>query len=382
MKLRERASVAGMVIIVALNAVVLAWLAAEAFYSLHADPIVIRTASDVSRAFEEYQFRAEALQKLVAALVGLSSVYALALGFSTYLNAKQYVDTLKEDVQKVRKQAFKLRLLKKQFPTFSRMEDSAGKMVKRIKEMLPDTEAISAYYKSMTPQGHEEVLLYEKSVSFFELLDLPGNSNYLEVYLRLSKYYRAKYSSDSPGRTEAPNALDRAEFYLNRYARMGDDFIACNERAIIAYTRDRLTDATVFFGRSIEIQPKQQRARFWLSLIQHRAGEYSKAEKTLTEALDAGKAPVWERESSTERVNDIYYNRACARSRLAELAMNELEKSRYLELGMCDLKSASTRPDSATLDQLDDDAAGDLSYVKTHDPAGFEEIRRRLSPGT
>jgi hypothetical protein len=384
---------AGLVVLVGINLLILAFLAAEVFQSLGPAPLIINSSSDMARAFELYQAKSDGLQKLVAALLGISSLYALALGFTTYLNARQYLENLKAEADRVKNDATDIIVraeatnkkadkqaarLERQFPTFNRVEKAIEQMSGRLAALLPDTEWISQHYDRMGPLDHEEVLHYERSIASFEFLRSPRDEASRELYLRLSKYYRARHAAETRGKTWGPAApsLDRAEFYLNKYSGEGDDYVALTERAIIAYKRSHEADsdaAAALFGLSISREPGQQRARYWLSVLLHRKGLFEEAEKTLTEALAQTR---WERTVNPDRLVDIHYNRACARSRIAEMTADPAQQSAIAIESIKDLEKASEKPDLDTLQIMETDP--DLAYAKTRFPAEYELVRKRL----
>jgi len=331
----RRIAIAGLILLTGLNLVVLAYLAFETFNSLRPTPLIIRGASDVAQAFEAYQSKADGLQKLTAALLGLSSLYALALGFTTYLNAQQYLEVLKSNAERTKAEADRIEgeakeiiaganaanarageetiRLAAQFPSFDRLSRQVAEMSSELERLLPDTELIDQHYKGMTALDHQKVLFYERIVACFELLNpVAPNAGANELYLRLAKYYRAKYGILSGWQNQGDESSEwrhRCEFYLDKYKRNGDDFVVWNEKAILAYKRQDYDEAEALFSISIRVKPQQQRARYWLSILQHEKGMYVTAEQTLTDSLAER---LWEGQENRDRVADIHYNRACA----------------------------------------------------------------------
>ena len=89
----------GVSLIVFLNLLVLGYLGLEVYSSHRAGPLMIHDAKGLQDVFDTYRDRVEGAQKLLTALIGLSSLYALALGFTTYLGAQQYLQTLKDTAE-------------------------------------------------------------------------------------------------------------------------------------------------------------------------------------------------------------------------------------------------------------------------------------------
>jgi len=162
-----------------------------------------------------------------------------------------------------------------------------------------------------------------------------------------------------------------------------DNFAALNEKALLIQEfegTDLSPRAREVFELSIEKNPRQQRALYWLGYIEFMGGRYQTAEELYTRALSTG---IWEKQpSSPQRRKDLLYSRACTRSRLAE----EGEKAtpgggRQWELkAIQDLEAASGAPNAPLLENLQKDIlpGGDLHSVSVHHAGAIQEVIRRL----
>jgi tetratricopeptide (TPR) repeat protein len=129
------------------------------------------------------------------------------------------------------------------------------------------------------------------------------------------------------------------------------------------------------FRESLRCNRDQQKARFAISSILHRRGEYKKAEDLLTEALGL---ELWETTRESARRSDLHYNRSCAYCKLAEQSLGDaVVIGSLLEKALLDLKRANvTRSEVSRLTfEEDKRPGGDLSLLATT-PAYGEALRR------
>jgi hypothetical protein len=86
------------------------------------------------------------------------------------------------------------------------------------------------------------------------------------------------------------------------------------------------------------VQPKQQRAFYWLGYIEMRHDRYGRADGYFTQALETDIREI--EKSSHQRRWDLHYNRACTRSRIGEAAEYSTNQKKYEELALADLDAA------------------------------------------
>jgi hypothetical protein len=362
------------------------------------EPLIIKNNQELSTFFDAYKERADGLQKLVTVLIGLSSLYAIVLGVTSYINAQQYVKQFDYEIGKAREEVAKAveqnkaasdetARLKTQFPTFDRIEARIARMVDRLQQLLPDTEWLQDHINDLSTNEREEILLYERSAAFCVLLNPEGlQEKAADLFRRLCRYYRARYSVERKALLEKQrilslagrpgyffdaqkalgNLLDRARIYIDLAFPDPKHFVRLNEEAIIQWEQaghvDDIASRSLFL-ESLKRHPRQQRAHYWLSILEHVSGNYAVAESRLTEALSEEN---WETIPRLERKPDIFYNRACARSRLGENQAEGPAKERYADAAAQDLLAACPGPNKVSLFFFKQDISpsGDLAWLK------------------
>jgi tetratricopeptide (TPR) repeat protein len=166
----------------------------------------------------------------------------------------------------------------------------------------------------------QEILFYEMTVATFDLFDVTvARQEISEIYHGLGNYYGQKYVDDRTKHRENQLDMERSQFYLDRAIRTDRTNVsALNDRSFLALALalppDFLAAIEVLEG-SLLAEPPQQRARYNLALVRQSQGDYSESERLLTEALALTN---WENTPVPKRVVNLYYNRACARTRLAK----------------------------------------------------------------
>lgn len=91
---------------------------------------------------------------------------------------------------------------------------------------------------------------------------------------------------------------------------------------------------------SLKINSHQQRALYNLSVSEHHDGKFALAEELLTRAV---REENWQEKKYAGRLHNLYYNRACARGRLAQDPASDPQKrdpGKLLGEAMEDFKEA------------------------------------------
>jgi hypothetical protein len=408
----------GLATLLLANLALVAVLAVGAWREYASPPLVIGAsgAPDLRVWFETYRDRVDSLSRLVTALIGLSALYSTAIGVTAYLSVQFYVDRFKETITDARDRSrAQLAEFEAHFPSFADMNAAVERVVRLLASLVPDVERLEDHEGQLTPASVQLVLHYEKSVAFFEFLKQDGGADAREVYRRLGRFYRALYEIErrrlkqstvrleprrkplSACRTEelaAYRLLDRAEFYIDHLLdKDPDNFAAWNEKAILTQIIDGCEDspqALRSFQRSLRSNGRQQRALYWLGCALLNSSDpkaLEEAERSFSRALQID---VWEHEkSSPERTTDLQYNRACARSRLAELNQAAGPASRELASewackALADLSDCSAQTDLSLLANLQADIRPneDLGWLAEEYKADVDAIRKRLGDRT
>ena len=318
---------------------------------------------------EDLHKRVEDLKTLASLLLGVSFLYTIVLGISTYLGvhdattrAKDFVRDLekmksdatqgaRENAERLEKLASEARQesreavrdtrnetkmavdeISKQLPLFRHMSDHMNAITGELLQLLPFSEVEWSRYATLTPADKMKIGYYENTVATFEFIDLaPFRHDASEIYRGLGVFYGMKYAGETREKRQLEEDLERARFYLDCARREDTRNIgALNDRGFLALFVDPLKDlsnARTFFERSLQVDPNQQKAKFYLAIVEHKQGKYGASEKLLTEALALDR---WEARKPFPRYRQaLLYNRACARARLGS---NESDPSRQTHL--------------------------------------------------
>jgi hypothetical protein len=293
-----------------------------------------------------YNKRADDLHTLVAYILGLSSLYSIALGVSSYLGVQHALNQAKEAADDVRdlkakaEGAFKdlndrlqeakdgamtqadaaVKEIRSQYLLIGRVDRAIDRVIQDLNRLLPLFDDSELVFARLTEENKQQFFFYEKAVASLELFDLKHSAQQAsEIFDRLGRYYGLKYVLDRKGTPSNPNRddLERSRFYLDRaIEKDGANILALNDRAFLAIEGDSPSDlaaAREVLERSLATDGDQQRARYNLALVEHKELHYLEAEQLLTKALSLAR---WEREALLKRTVDMRYNRACARCRL------------------------------------------------------------------
>jgi tetratricopeptide (TPR) repeat protein len=313
---------------------------------------------------QSYDKRAEDLEKLISFLIGLSVFYTLALGVASYLGLQQTLQQAQgtadkmealrsEAEQKVAKSIASaaekateiVHEIRDEFPLFGYMDVSIRRITSDVLRLLPFIGWSDQLYGKLTEQQRQEILFYEKTVAGLEFFDLRSiRKDVSKIYDGLGNFYALKFQHEAPGNMRED--LERCRFYLDRAKSVDEENIAAwNDIAFVAIVLESPTNwqkARESSERSLRVDSSQQRARYNLSIVEHNSGNYSTSEGLLTDAL---KLERWQEDRYPRRIHNLYYNRACARSRRAEeTTLDESSRGELLEAAFKDLKEALSQP--------------------------------------
>jgi preprotein translocase subunit SecG len=389
-------AVVAMAALAAIFYVLLQWWSAYHFYSL--------SSADVKDKLDAYKVQVDDLQRLVSLLIAFSSLYALVLGASAYLSSQGLLDQSKENAKKIDT----LRSdLEKSFPFFKRMGDHLLAVAKKLEELMPDSDERDDYYDRLSPTDHQELAgLEQGAIAFLYFLDFTEVSHTAsDIYRQLGKYCGAAFAerkkqlekelaetrkapADPEVRIDVPQRRreiewlrDRARFLLYNATRTNpDSFLAFNDLAFLIQDIEGATSATAadFYRTSLRLQPKQQRAYYNLAIIEFTLGSPQSAEELSTKALAN---PNWQVRPNPSRCDDVYYNRACYRSRLGESRPHEA--AYWLDGVESDLKTACHAKNQALLTRLEADSDktkdSDLKWFAAARPGVIAELKKILA---
>lgn len=409
----------GLGILLAANVLLLATVFFQVWQEFAKPQVMfVQTARDLEPIFGMYKDRVDNLQKTITALVGLSSLYSIVLGFTAYFSVQQYLAQFGKAIKDAKKQTEELR---RQTPILRGIDQSISNTIDLIAQRLPDDDYVVVKYAKLTDDQREELLYYERSIGFLEFLKLgPKQAKTLSnLYRKLGKLCRARYEwtktpptvadpktqgvsasqASKPEDSDLHSLIDRAKLYANRSLEHNPDNFGT------------LTDLAVYWDlsaggqgdepfqkirESLRIQPVQQRAHYQRGLFLLKRGR-SAERRNRAEAVnlykdcvqacsDALGQSVWEIAPLPAGRLDLLYNRACARSRHASLEVDPKSKNDLGQLAWLDLLEACPGPDESNLkildEDLDDQTDGDLVWLRLRQPAAIDALRLRLNGQT
>jgi hypothetical protein len=389
-----------------------------------------QAVADIQSGFNEYKDRTDNLQKLVAALVGLSSLYAVVLAITGYVNGQNYLKQLEisgnEFLQQARGKVdeanaklteagrqlddAKAKLaeaqktgddLQKKFNAFTQVNENLKQVIERVSHAMPDIEPVALTYERLSSDLRESIYFSERSLAFAQFLSFEDGGSLGEgmsqALMALARFYRARFHSESAAFKPAPHlGVSRSSWspeqqsvlgLLERAWMYGKMAVERDANNFSAWTDLEMTevllklpgiDPELALKKSLALREDQQKARYMTSILQHSRGEYDAAEATLTQAMAR---KLWETEENPERRPDLYYNRACARAKLAVgKNLTQSQKMAFLDGALEDLKTGCPKKNDHALKVFDDDCAagGDLEPLVTQYPTEVGMIRERL----
>ncbi len=354
----------------------------------------VATPEALKEKLEAYDKRADELEKLLALLLGVSTIYAIALGFSAYQQLKDSTDKLEKLSDKAEKkieqlpdeiahirmdakdeiQEFVVKVVSK-FPLFADMDIAIRTIMDHLMRLLPVIDWRDEDYGKLKDQEKQEILFYEKTVASLECFDLQRNPHIRgtisEIYHGLGNFYGLKYVADGRRQNEDK---ERARFYLNRaISHDSENSGALNDCGLYALQIEDPPDlklARKRFNESLGADSDQQRATYNLAWIEQEEGNLSRGEDLLSHALGMTK---WQK-NLPPRIGSILYNRACARARLGARETDTTKRGEWLSKSLDDLnatfpagKAPYDAENVATFKQ-DIQTGGDLSFLASNDP--------------
>ncbi len=343
------------------------------------------SAPELKTEFDELKERIDNLQKLLTTLIALSSLYAVVLTVTGYINLQKITadaQTSLENAKKIEE------TLGKEYGSLTEISKNLERITDELQRQLPDVQELSACFVDLSDQDRQRLFFLEKAVAFAELVNSGKEAEVSELlsgaFITLSRFYRGlllesekKWDGATPKSTPVVVAetayRNRALYYADQaFKHFPASFIACNElgNCFMEFGSGSRDEALRWYQLSLSRNRNQQKARFSISAIRHRRREYRQAELLLTEALQL---ECWQTEPVQARRNDLHYNRACAYTRLAE----EEAANPTSHMGRVDalLKRAWEDLNLARVDRSDESrktfqddklTGGDLAYLAQH----------------
>jgi hypothetical protein len=326
---------------------------------------------------EDYERSADTLKTLVTFMIGLSTLYALVLALNAYLGvqdatkrAEHSVRSLNE-LQQSAKSKYDRDLLdiRREFPLFREMQSRISDIRTVLQTLVPEGGFGEEAFGKISDADKVKIAHYEQTVASFEFFNLePFREDASKIYQLLGSFHSHKWLIAKEKEKEKETKTDEADkhwarFYLGRSNHLKkDDVATLNEMGFFESKFTTEWDrAREHLKKSCCVDSRQQRPRYLLAIVEHKTanGElksgkaegakkhYEEAARLLTTALQMKR---WQQEDQEERrrrahffsrtIYYMYYNRACARARLAELENAQPEQSKLRGDAITDLKRA------------------------------------------
>lgn len=327
----------------------------------------------------QYKGEADALRSLIMLLIGLGSLYAIALGVAQYVNAEQTAkranESINDAILRSEKSADRVAAMQaeivRSYPMLHGLGGALTKIVAELNRRLADTEELDivAAYTRLSADDRFRILMLERLLPLYDHFVGP-DADLSEMFRGVGRFYLGQYFDPDVSGDIKVNSAVRARYYLERSVDFSEgNFAALNDLALVFEELGNVVQAQHHYQRSLDQQPRQQRARYNLALLAYARKDYESAANIVTEALTFEN---WQRAASGRRVGDLYYNRGCFRSRRGE----ETGEERYADLAVQDLRHTRRfLTDEIRGNFSRDVTQGDLEWLAKVRPDQVSEIR-------
>jgi tetratricopeptide (TPR) repeat protein len=345
---------------------------AQAATASRVDSLADKIANLDKRA-DDLDKRADEVERMLTLLLGLSTIYALALGFGAYAQLKdsandieklrerteEKINHVPDDIENIRKDAreeIEGLFLKTQakIPMLADMNDRIRDIMQRLIRLLPIMDPSldwrrDKYYAALSPEAKENILFWEKTAAVFTCFDLQGQDRQTvsEIYHGFGNFYGLRFGlREMDSRKQHQEELDRSRFYLDLAVHYNpENSGALNDRGYVALELDGdNVKAKECFEDSLKFDPEQQRARYDLALIDHQGKDYASAAALLSAAMEK---KHWQGNLGARYRPSLLYNRACAYTQLGNTKTDVEQRKKDFDKALDDLQTL----DSLWLDE-------------------------------
>lgn len=365
----------------------------------------INTASirldTLTQRLASYERELDAVNRVATALIGLASLYALALGVSQYLSTDYAVKRLdraiadaKEDIKDATARSKESATvvqqmqgdLARQYPMMQGLGTALSGIVDQLNKVLKTTEEREVGQQfDASEQDRFKLTIIENVLPLYYHFTV-SDSALSEMFRGVGRFYLDKYAARK-SKDPAPELLNdsdlmRAEYYLERAIRFDTaNHGALNDLAWLQHERGERKEAAANWRKSLSVREQQQRARYNLAIW--RADEERDLKAAIDELTMALKQTTWERYESHQRVADLLYNRACYYGRWgAQIRAEEgRDHDPHAEASLKDLVAYLEKVvnvDEEARKDLARDLADDLKWVAERRPNEMAKIKQQM----
>ena len=333
-------------------------------------------------------------KELLNALLGLTALASLIIGFLTYMSVKYARDEAKDQVEIFRK---RLEELEAKFPEFGGLDERIRQKLREVEVLLPteanwnDVVSFRKLREGQKQQILDNEIAISASISVFGLDRSPAmRTRLVAIYSAFARFYSARYDATSNSSESdyvravsyatraielSPEAIEgyrlRGAIYLARYDR-GSRATPPEEKGSLDQLLD-LAEADLKFATSRK-NPLDAGAFYDLAILQHYR-ENTTAAVEISRELIQGKDKISAMHRS-KYLPDTYRNLACYLSKMAEGAGNNTEKEKLSKEAVDAVRQGMEefKPADRGRDELKDGIEGELKAGG--DLAGLEQTYR------
>jgi tetratricopeptide (TPR) repeat protein len=293
-----------------------------AYGFLKIEGLVVRAQSPLTA--EELKTRVDDLKWGLGLIVTAAGLFAIAQATAAWFSSQTFTKQAEETLARISEIQDDVEL---RFPVFSDYERLRSEAYGELERSLLSASISNRdegydwredLYERMELPNRQKLLSVERFIGI-EFLRRPNDDvAYTQSLQRLAHFYISKFKFEKSQGFGYLGDLERADYYLNlAYQRSNNPFylndlglLNLQWYAALYHSRaDRyLQQAEMFFRRSCDSNPKQQRAYYNLGVLEKRRNDLGAA---ISYAEKAARQEIWEETVIEARTADIYYNLAC-----------------------------------------------------------------------
>ncbi|MGA2742468.1 MAG: hypothetical protein ABSG65_34150 [Bryobacteraceae bacterium] len=318
-------------------------------------------------------------QWLLSIVLAVAGLLTLAQGAFAFFSAQNYAKQADDAVRKIEARAAEASA---RFPLLEGTERANERAFERLTRIRKQLNIDQNLYKRLNsdPIARQEILSLE-SFAVTQFLASEGNAPGVIDHLQLlGKFYADKYVS---GERKFEADFERALYYCTLVYKMPDrDISALNELGwlhMMVEMPPNLKMARALFNDSLAAEPKQQRALYNLGYLVFDPEDVAKLAEARGYFERAAKIENWEKTPNEDSKSRVYYNLACAYSRLAEHEDDTWERQKLRQLATAALdKAADKGGTERETFEGDIKKGGDLYELASSRPAQVAAIWQRF----
>lgn len=320
---------------------------------------LVKSREAIKDRLDAISLQASHVQWLLSIVLGVAGLLTLAQGLFAFFSAQNYVKQADEAVKKIEGLDAQVR---SRYPMFSEIEEQRKTAFSRLAGLVRRLEVDENLYDVLDPVKRQEIFALENFAAIQFLTSADRQTGVIECLRLLGKFYQDKFKSE---KRSLNTDFERAQYYFTLAVQKSNrtDISALNDLGSLMCTGNQGDKARELFEESLEVCPDQQRALFDLGTIFFDPTDARKLETALTYLKRAAQVKNWEKSPNEEMSSHVYYNLACAYSRLSGHQKDAQKNESLLGLAVKALEEAAkvaAPPQSIVEEDL---KSGDLSEL-------------------